>query len=219
MGRMVSSGDARRVRKRPEERREEILAAAADIALTEGLERITLRAVADRLGVRPGLITHYFPAAEDLVVAAFARAASGERAQLFHHDGTATQRLARLVAGYESHESWDLARLWLNARHLSRFSPALNAALVEEEALNQAGIVHIIEQGVAAREFADVDPHVAGMRILMAVDGQSASVNNSDELPTGLYERFVSDVAEWTLGLRAGTLRGHAVSEPSATAR
>jgi AcrR family transcriptional regulator len=213
MGRMVSSGEARRVRKRPEERREEILATAADIALTEGLERITLRGVADRLGVRPGLITHYFPAAEDLVVAAFTRAASRERAQLFHGYGTATQRLARLVAGYESHESWDLARLWLNARHLSRFSPALNAALIEEEALNQAGIVDIIEQGVAAREFADVDRHVAGKSILMAVDGQSASVNNSGEPPHAPYEHFVSDVAEWTLGLRAGTLRAQAVDE------
>jgi AcrR family transcriptional regulator len=207
MGGMVSSGDARRVRKRPEERREEILATAADIALTEGLERITLRAVADRLGVRPGLITHYFPAAEDLVVAAFARAASGERAQLFHRDGTATQRLARLVAGYESHESWDLARLWLNARHLSRFSPALNKALIEEEALNQAGVAGIIAEGIAAREFADVDPHIAGTRILMAVDGQSASVNNSGKPSPEPYEHFVSDVAEWTLGLEPGTLR------------
>ncbi len=216
---MVSSGEPRRVRKRPEERREEILAASADIALTEGLERITLRAVADRLGVRPGLITHYFPAAEDLVVAAFVRAASGERAQLFRRDGTATERLARLVAGYESHESWDLARLWLNARHLSRFSPALNEALVEEEALNQAGIVDIIEQGVAAREFADVDPYVAGTRILMAVDGQSASVNNSGEPSQEPYEHFVSDVAEWTLGLRPGTLRAEGAVALTTNAR
>lgn len=207
MGGMVSSGDARRVRKRPEERREEILATAADIALTEGLERITLRAVADRLGVRPGLITHYFPAAEDLVVAAFTRAASGEREQLFRRDGSATQRLARLVAGYESEESWDLARLWLNARHLSRFSPGLNDALVEQEALNQAGIVDIIEQGVAAHEFDDVDPHTAGTRILMAVDGQSASVNDGGEPRQAPYRRFVSDVAEWTLGLQRGALR------------
>ena len=207
------------MRKRPEERREEILATAADIALTEGLERITLRAVADRLGVRPGLITHYFPAAEDLVVAAFTRAAAGERAQLFRNDGTATAApCAHLVAGYESEESWDLARLWLNARHLSRFSRALNEALVEQEVLNQAGIVDIIEQGVAANEFADVDTHTAGTRILMAVDGQSASVNDGGEPPHAPYGHFVSDVAEWTLGLHPGTLRTQSVSTPSATA-
>lgn len=203
----MSSAVAPRVRKRPEERREEILATAADIALTEGLERITLRAVADRLGVRPGLITHYFPAAEDLVVAAFARAASGERAQLFPRDGTATTRLARLVAGYESPDSWDLARLWLNARHLSRFTPALDEAVVEQEALNQVSLVEIIRQGVAAGEFADVDPVDACTRIFMAVDGQSSYVNNTRERPGDMPEHFVSDVAEWTLGLEPGALR------------
>ena len=41
----------------------------------------------------------------------------------------------------------------------------------------------------------------------MAVDGQSASVNNSGEPSPAAYERFVSDVAEWTLGLEPGTLR------------
>lgn len=209
---MVSSGDARRVRKRPEERREEILATAADIALTEGLERITLRAVADRLGVRPGLITHYFPAAEDLVVAAFARAAAAERAELFPREGTAMQRLARLVTGFESRDSWDLARLWLNARHLSRFSRPLNEALVEQETLNRAGIVDIIAHGISAGEFATVDAHAAGIRILMAVDGQSASVNNSHDAGDGAHEQFVSDVAEWTLGLEPGTLRATARS-------
>jgi len=217
MGGMVSSAVAPRVRKRPEERREEILAAAAHIALAEGLERITLRAVAESLGVRPGLITHYFPAAEDLVVAAFARAASGEREQLFRGEGTATDRLARLVAGFESRDSWDLARLWLNARHLSRFSPALDEAVLEQESLNQSSLVDIIEGGIAAGEFADVDPQRACTRILMAVDGQGAYVNNTHDLSHDAYERFVSDVAEWTLGMQPGSLR--AVSGPAATSR
>ena len=53
-----------RARKRPEERRAEILDTAADIALREGLERITLRAVADQLGVRPGLSSHCCAAAD-----------------------------------------------------------------------------------------------------------------------------------------------------------
>ncbi|MGU3647134.1 TetR/AcrR family transcriptional regulator [Microbacterium sp. C23T] len=212
---MVSSAVSGRVRKRPEERREEILATAADIALTEGLERITLRAVADRLGVRPGLITHYFPAAEDLVVAAFTRAAAAERAELFPRVGAPTARLAHLVAGFESLDSWDLARLWMNARHLSRFSPALDDAVVAQEKLNEAGLVEIIEQGIAAGEFAEVDPLGACTRILMAVDGRGAYVNNTHEARLDAGEHFVADVAEWTLGLRPGTLRTDATTTAS----
>lgn len=207
MGGMVSSPAAPRIRKRPEERREEILAAAAQIALAEGLERITLRAVADRLGVRPGLITHYFPAAEDLVTAAFARAASGEREQLFPREGTPLQRLSQLVALIESEDSRDLSRLWLNARHLSRFSPALDEAVGAQQHLNRARLREIIEDGIAAREFAEVDVIAAGDRILMAVDGQSAYVNNTGAVADAAPEGFVAEVAEWTLGLQPGALR------------
>ena len=44
MSRMTSSENSVRTRKRPEERREEILETATAIALDDGLERITLRA-------------------------------------------------------------------------------------------------------------------------------------------------------------------------------
>ncbi|MBW9092739.1 TetR family transcriptional regulator [Microbacterium jejuense] len=206
MAAMVSSGSERRIRKRPEERREEILGAAAAIALAEGLERVTLRAVADRLGVRPGLITHYFPAAEDLVAAAFARAAAGEREQLFARDGDPLSRLQRFVDVIGGDQSRDLSRLWLNARHLSRFSPVLDAAVVEQEALNDEGIVALIEDGVAAGVFTADDPLRAGVRILMAVDGQSAYVNNTRESGGAVYRDFVAETAEWSLGLPPGTL-------------
>src|SRR3954464_15300572 len=97
MGSMESSAPPPRSRKQPEERREEILSEAASIALDQGLERITLRAVATRLGVRPGLISHYFPAAEYLVDESFARAAPLERELFFPREGPPVRRLAHFV--------------------------------------------------------------------------------------------------------------------------
>lgn len=206
MSGMVSRGDPRRSRKRPEERREQILAAAAEIALEQGLERITLRAVAERLGVRPGLITHYFPAAEDLVIAAFSRAASIERERFFPADGTPTQRLAHFLGHIESGTSLPLARLWLNARHLSRFSPALGAALEDQDALDRERLTGLLRDGIASGDFADVDPEAACIRILVAIDGVGSYVN-SGELTHDVYRRFAADVAEWTLGIPAGRIR------------
>src|SRR5690349_14446356 len=119
---MTSSTSSVRSRKRPEERRAEIVDAAAAIALEQGMERITLRAVAERLGVRPGLITHYFPAAEDLVVEAFTRAALAERERFFPADsGSPLHRLAHFIDHIQRGLSSSLARLWLNAQHLARF--------------------------------------------------------------------------------------------------
>jgi AcrR family transcriptional regulator len=204
---MTSSPAPTRARKRPEERREEIVAAAAAIALEGGLERITLRAVAERLGVRPGLITHYFPAAEDLVVEAFGRAALIERERFFPPgDGTATERLRHFIGYIHEGLSFPLARLWLNARHLSQFSPTLDAALEEQDALDRARLQALISEGVAAGEF-DADPEAATIRIWVAVDGRGSYVNSSADLTHPSYQYFVADVAEWTLGLTPGTIR------------
>ncbi|WP_404430936.1 TetR/AcrR family transcriptional regulator [Microbacterium lacus] len=207
---MVSSAEvarlASRTRKRPEERREEILAAAAAIAVEAGLERITLRAVAERLGVRPGLITHYFPAAEDLVIAAFARAAAIEREKFFPSNGDALSRLAHFLRYIESGASLPLARLWLNARHLSRFSDALGEALEEQDVLDRTRLTALVASGIAEGVFADVDPEAACIRIFIAVDGVGSYVNNGP-FDSDTYNRFAVDVAEWTLGLVTGTLR------------
>lgn len=203
---MVSSLDARRVRKHPDERRAEILAAAADIALAEGLERITVRAVAERIGVRPGLITHYYPSAEELVIAAFVRAAEAERDEAYPVDGTPLRRMATLVRDMEAPSSDPVSKLWLNARHLSRFSPALAEAVQEQEKLNVSSLLAIIEDGVADGTFRCDDPLAACVRILVAIDGHGASVNDVGGFTHEAYERFVTDTAEWALGLAPGAL-------------
>lgn len=211
MGEVTSSTSspaaAPRTRKPPEERREDILACAAAIAIEEGLERITLRAVAARLGVRPGLITHYFPVAEDLVVAAFARAAVLEREQFFTSGGTPLQRLARFVDHVERGRSLPLARLWLNARHLSRFSPTLDAELQIQDRLDRERLTEIIEDGVASGDFPGADAEAACIRILIALDGGGSYVNSSQPITHPAHTRVVADVAEWALGLEVGALR------------
>ncbi|MFE6993528.1 TetR/AcrR family transcriptional regulator, partial [Streptomyces pharetrae] len=73
---MPSSVPRKRTRKDPAARRAEIVDAAAGVALREGLECVTLRRVAEELDVRPGLISHYFPSADDLVAEAFGSAAT-----------------------------------------------------------------------------------------------------------------------------------------------
>ncbi|MDR6988337.1 AcrR family transcriptional regulator [Paenarthrobacter nitroguajacolicus] len=204
---MVSSPTSQRVRKLPDERRAEILSEAASIALNEGLERITLRAIADRLGVRPGLISHYYPAAEDLVVAAFVRAVSEEREELFPDAGTPLLRMAHLVSRIEGNGAYELTRLWLNARHLCRFTPALTDALLAQEHLDRTRLTALIEDGVASGDFAVDDPFAACIRIWVAIDGVGSYVNNAGSFDYEAFTRFVTDVAEWSLGVPAGTLR------------
>lgn len=199
-----ASARAPRVRKAPAERRSEILEEAARIALADGLERITLREVADRLGVRPGLIGHYFPAIGDLVNAAFTLAVSRERDRLFVSTGAPLERLAEFVGRVESSEARDLGRLWLNARHLARFAPGLADAIGQQERLDEERLTALIEAGVAAGDFRTDNPAAACVRIWMAVDGLGAYANSPAVFETdayGAYDGFVADVCAWTLGL------------------
>lgn len=195
------------VRKPPHERRAEIIAEAAAIALEQGLERVTLRAVAEALGVRPGLITHYFPAAEDLVVEAFVAAVSGERERLFPADGSPLRRMAVLVSRAQSEDARDLARLWLNARHLSRFRPVLAESLERQEALDRERLTALVAAGIAEGAFPIDDAFTACVRILIAVDGFGAYVNNVGSFDVDSYANFIADSADWALGLPAGAMR------------
>lgn len=60
-------------RESEERRREDLIAAMLDLVAEGGLHSATVRAIADRAGVTPGLIRHYFSSKEDLTRVAYHR--------------------------------------------------------------------------------------------------------------------------------------------------
>ncbi|WP_227492786.1 TetR family transcriptional regulator [Brevibacterium sp. CFH 10365] len=204
---MMSNSGRARVRKPSSERRREILAAAAVIALDEGLEAITLRAVAARLDVRPGLVSHYFPVVGALVVEAFTTAAREGQLDTRSSDDTPAERLAAIIGDLRSEEAHAQFRLWSSARNVSRTSAAMAMALEELEEAGRSRLIELIESGIRAGEFGDVDAIAACVRIYMAIDGYGTYANNPLPFDHDSYEFFIADVAEWALGLAPGTLR------------
>lgn len=206
---MTSTLDRKRVRKDPATRRAEIVAAAGAIALAEGLECVTLRRVADDLAVRPGLISHYFPSADDLVAEAYGSAAGDELDVLMpaaDADATPTVRLARfftrtLGPGYD-----DMSRLWVNVRHLTRYRPLLAERVAVQETAWRARLGDLIAQGRATGEFATPDPEVVVMKILVVLDGLSAHVNTGTIEHPDQVLAMGAELAERELGLAPGIL-------------
>ena len=78
----MSTTQTRAARRTPAQRRAQILDAARDLALAEGLSALTLRAVAARVGVTPALVAHYVPSMDDLVATTFAGIVGAELAEL-----------------------------------------------------------------------------------------------------------------------------------------
>ncbi|MEW2304980.1 TetR family transcriptional regulator C-terminal domain-containing protein [Streptomyces sp. NPDC006655] len=204
---MTSRAPGKRVRKAPAERRHEIVATAARIGLVEGLECITLRRVADGLGVRPGLVGHYFPAADELVAEAFTHATMAELDGLLPPRPDAPLDTFRRFFGLTSSaEFHDVSKLWLNARHLSRYRPALREHVVKQELLWCRRLAELIAAGAADGVFACADPWGAATRVLVAIDGASAYVNTTADHRMTTTADLPRTVAEAELGLPRGAL-------------
>ncbi|MFE7093429.1 TetR/AcrR family transcriptional regulator [Streptomyces erythrochromogenes] len=206
---MSSSVERKRIRKSPAARRAEIVDAATAVALTEGLECVTLRRVADDLAVRPGLISHYFPAVEDLVAEAFGNAAGRELDVLLpaeRPEGTPTEHLARFFSRTSGEDYDAISRLWINARHLSRYRPVLRDRVTVQEAAWRGRLEGLLRRGVERGEFRTEDPYVTTIQILVVLDGLGAHANTgTGDRPAAVTGMAVA-TAEHALGLASGTL-------------
>lgn len=206
---MSSSVPSKRIRKDPAARRAEIVAAAAEVALAEGLECVTLRRIGEELAVRPGLISHYFPSAEDLVAEAFGSAATGELDRLLpvaRAEGGPTEHLARFLARTSGAAYDAISRLWINARHLSRYRPVLRERVAEQEAAWRGRLEGLVRDGVASGEFRTDDPLAATVQILVVLDGLGAHANTATPERPAAVLRMPLTTAERELGLPPGAL-------------
>ena len=171
----VVTRDAKR--KMPAERRDELLAKAVDISRGEGLSAVTLRKVAGDLGVTPGLVSHYFSSAEQLITAAFREAAVADLTEARSRvtaASTAADKIDALMDYVLDDCSLDASALWLEAWSLGRRNPALAAQANALTGEWLAFIAEIVRTGSATGELRVADPDVAARRLLTMIDGLGA---------------------------------------------
>ncbi|WP_066941361.1 TetR/AcrR family transcriptional regulator [Microtetraspora fusca] len=195
-------------RRPPEERRQEIIDTALALADTLGLDRITSRDVATTLGVTSGLIHHYFPTVDDLVVAAFAQTASAQNDQ----DRQAcqslppTDALRALIQRSLSMGSAN-ARIWMSAWVAAPRRPDL-AREVDKQMIDGLDVLtDLLRRGHDAGVFRVSDPAASALRILVLVDGVLVQVSMRSETTYGDVHALVWDTVEREVGLPLGSLR------------
>ena len=128
------TGERRKFKREGEEaRRDALIAAALALVAQGGPQAATVRAIADRAGVTPGLIRHYFQTKEDLTRAAYAslmdRMASDNEQVLDTAPADAVARLAAFVAASLRPPVVDPESLglWAAFIHKVRADPAIRA--------------------------------------------------------------------------------------------
>jgi AcrR family transcriptional regulator len=121
-------------RESEETRRADLIAAAQELVAEGGAEAATVRAIAARAGVTPGLIRHYFQTKDDLIRAAYMSLMDGMTAKgsdaLEGVGALPEERLAAFVSASLRPPVLDMGSvvLWAGYMYKVRVDPDLRAA-------------------------------------------------------------------------------------------
>jgi AcrR family transcriptional regulator len=167
-----------------ETRRNEILAATSATIADRGLCETRIADIADHIGASPALILYYFPSKAALLTEALVY-----QDQVFHDAvkgeldsaGSAIGKLAILVEascpkphrGNAEPDGWVL---WPAAWEMSRHDPTLAAARARLDESWRNQIAAIVEEGIAAGEFEDVDSADFAIQLAALLDGLAIEV-------------------------------------------
>ncbi|PKI91585.1 TetR family transcriptional regulator [Actinomycetales bacterium SN12] len=197
-----------RTRKSPQQRSAEIGDAALAVAREQGLSALTLRAVAARAGVAPGLVAHYVENMDELVVRTFRELVAGELDEIRAEVARASSppaRVARMIETVLDSGHNDITLIWVDAWSLGRGSAALAEAIEEQMAAWQSFIAGLIEAGREAGLFTTVDALAVGWQILAMIDGIAAHALTRRTDATAFAERL-AQACETLVGAAPGTI-------------
>ncbi|MEP6667125.1 MAG: TetR family transcriptional regulator C-terminal domain-containing protein [Nocardioidaceae bacterium] len=199
-------------RMNPVERRDNIVDAALSVMLSKGMAATTVRDVADQMGTSSGLIHHYFASMDDLLAAAFDRAASQDleaTREAMTKGAGPVERLTIFFGTYTRAEQDWAFQLWLDAWAEATRRPAVQATSQRLNVAWQQLLVEAIYAGIETKVMTCPDPEGAAWRILSLLDGLAlqtvahrAAVARDSVIPWSVAH------AEGELGLSPGALLG-----------
>lgn len=174
----LTGASARRERSR-REMRTAILAAAADIFEAEGIDGLTIRAVAQAVGYSPGALYEYFDSKEAILIALYFGGTDGlgahcERAvAALPPEATALDGMMALGHAYRTYALAhpDLYRLVFGGFKTPPQAPPVGCEGDEDETGGFGTLAEVAARGVTAGELADLPPAVIAVTAWAAVHG------------------------------------------------
>ena len=153
-------------------RRPQILAAAAEVIAERGVAGTRIVDVAERSGVSPPAVLYWFDSRESLLAEALVANDNhfyDELSERLQGEPTPGRRMVVLIeAAGETAEDF---ALWMELWTCALRDPTLRSARERFDARWRAVIETIVADGVAAREFEEVDPAQTALAIAALIDG------------------------------------------------
>lgn len=206
---MSSTSSRPRTRKAPAERSAEIVAAATAIAREQGLSALTLRAVAERVGVASGLVAHYQPSMDDLVARVYADLVEEEVRDVERVVGAVDDpgaRLGALIGTLMDGEREELTVVWVEGWAMSRRNDALALAVRAQMQRWQALVEGIVADGCRAGAFSTSEPGEVAWQLIGMIDGLNAQ-SLARGTDTTRFAARTARAAEALVGAPSGTIR------------
>lgn len=165
-----------------EERRTQIIEAAARVLVREGYRKTTMPDVAREAGLSVGGIYWYFKGKEELVHAILSQCFQNDLAELdrlLNADAPAAQRLKTAVEEYADRF---MAQVWINPLGIAFYGEASHDSRVrgyiqDYLARYRQALVTLIEQGIQRGEFRPVNPADTANAILGLEEGLALILN------------------------------------------
>lgn len=162
--------------ERSERRRREVCEAACRVIVRNGLETTTMRDISREGGFTTGVLTHYFPDKQAVIVGAFLAASEDWFAELHHRLGRAGGPEEQLVAIVHLALPTDPSRraewrLWGEMWTYAGRDPAFAAQLVETDAIWEREIRAVLERGREAGLLANIDAAAEASVLARLIDG------------------------------------------------
>ena len=195
----ATAQDSPRWRRRPDERPDEILAAALDVFAERGLAGARMDDIATKAGVSKGTLYLYFSGKEEL----FQEAIRDKVARILEGLASATppgepvQRLRSFMAAYWVHlRRPQFANMYrLIMAELQKF-PELVRFYADEVSGRVIGLLtEIIRQGIEAGDFRSSDPAVTA-RMIVGILVQHTIWSNRRELFPHIGDRTDEDLLD-----------------------
>jgi AcrR family transcriptional regulator len=205
---MSSTAPRTRTRKAPAERAAEIVAAATAIAKSGGLSALTLRAVADRVGVASGLVAHYQPSMDDLVATVYTDLVEEEIAEvraLLATETVAIARMALLLRTLLDGSREEITVVWVEGWALARRNEPLARAVRAQMSAWQQLLAELIDAGRAEQAFQTEQASEVAWQLMGMIDGINAQSLVRDVDPATAATQL-GRAAESLLGAAPGAL-------------
>lgn len=193
------------MRKSHDQRKQEIVQAALELAADQGVARATTAAIAERVGIAQPTVFRHFPDRDAIFRAAIDTVGQGMQAELgplFEGDGPPDHRLRRILNAQLAYISRfkGMPRILFSDRlHLE--APALKAEVRTIMSGFAGRLTELIREGVWAERFGPVDPETAAWQVIALIQGTLLRWSLYD------FDFPLAEQGETLWGFVAGALR------------